>query len=71
MEIFNVSKNIIVASTSNLCGNITCINSKDGLIFADTGLMIEKVKKFRQSMEKKFDKAIHYHKTANKRISKE
>lgn len=56
MEIFNVSKNIVVANTSNIGSNIICINTEDGLIFVDTGYIVEKVKKFRQDMEKKFGK---------------
>lgn len=56
MEIFNVTKKIVVANTSNIGSNIVCVNTTDGLIFVDTGLIVEEVKKFRQDMEKKFGK---------------
>jgi len=60
MDIFNVGKNIVVANTSNIGSNIVCINTDEGLVFIDTGLIVEKVKKFRQVMEKKFNKKTIY-----------
>ncbi|TET27931.1 MAG: MBL fold metallo-hydrolase [Candidatus Heimdallarchaeota archaeon] len=60
MDIFNVGKNIVVANTSNIGSNIVCINTDEGLVFIDTGLIVEKVKKFRQDMEKKFNKKTIY-----------
>jgi len=56
MDNFNVRKNIIAVNTSNIGSNIVCINTDEGLVFVDTGLIVEKVKKFRQDMEKKFKK---------------
>jgi len=56
LEIFNVTKNIVTTKLSDLCGNVTCINIEEGLIFVDAGLLVNEVKKFKQAMEKKFDK---------------
>ncbi|MBY8995529.1 MAG: MBL fold metallo-hydrolase [Candidatus Heimdallarchaeota archaeon] len=56
MEIYNVGKNIVVANLSKIGSNVVCINTEEGLIFVDTGILLEKVKKFRQDMEKKFKK---------------
>lgn len=56
MEIFDITKNIVTTYPSSLCGNVTCINTNEGLIFVDAGLLVNKVKKFKQEMERKFDK---------------
>lgn len=56
LEAFNVSKNIVTIKPSNLCGNVTCINFDEGLIFVDAGTLVNEVRKFKQDMEKKFKK---------------
>jgi len=60
VAIFNVTKDIVTTNPSNLCGNITCINTEEGLIFVDAGLLVNETKKFRQEMEKKYDKETIY-----------
>ncbi|NHJ48898.1 MAG: MBL fold metallo-hydrolase [Asgard group archaeon] len=60
LEILDVTKNIAVTNPSNLCGNITCINTDEGLIFIDAGLLAREVEKFKLEMEKKFEKETIY-----------
>jgi glyoxylase-like metal-dependent hydrolase (beta-lactamase superfamily II) len=60
LNIFNVTSDIVTTNPSSLCGNITCINTDDGLIFIDAGLLVNKTKKFKQDMEKKFNKETIY-----------
>ncbi len=56
MEIFNVGKNIVITNLSKIGSNVVCINTEEGLVFIDTGILLDKVKQFRQDMEKKFKK---------------
>ena len=54
MEIFNVGNNIVVANLSKIGSNVTCINTEEGLVFVDTGILVEKVKKFRWKFQLTF-----------------
>ena len=60
MEIVNVGKNIVVANPSKIGCNVICINTEEGLVFVDTGILLDKVKKFRQDMEKRYKKKTIY-----------
>jgi hypothetical protein len=60
VAIFDVTKDIVTIYPTSLCGNITCINTDEGLIFVDAGLVVKETTKFRQDMEKRFNKETIY-----------
>ena len=59
IEHIEVTENIVVHRRSGTKlneGNITCINTDEGLVFIDAGRIAEVAKKFREAMEKRFNK---------------
>ena len=54
-EYFDVSKSVVMVK-HEYGSNIACVATKDGLFFVDCGMKTELVLKFRQEMEKRFNK---------------
>jgi len=56
LEFFEVGKNIVMVNPSKIGSNIVCINTEEGLVFVDAGILVGKAREFRQEMEKRFKK---------------
>lgn len=63
IEHIEVTDNIVLHRRSGTGlneGNITCINTDEGLVFIDAGRIAEVAKIFRETMEKKFNKKAKF-----------
>lgn len=45
-----------MVNPSKIGSNIVCINTEEGLVFVDAGILVGKAREFRQEMEKRFKK---------------